>query len=255
MAAVPKGPKNVSLAGAARPGSEAAALAFAPLGFGEAPRIGVLGDSGTGKTHAMRCLVEDYLRRSPGIVVIVDDKDPRRAQFAGQMRSNVAELLDNPIDPAQRRVIVFRGDTYSGSDADPDEVAAFAWSLAARGRPSLTVFDELAHEQLAHYGMWKRGIEHTPRALTKGRSVGVGVLWGTQMPQAVPLAAFEQSSSILEFRMAGAGLAKLKERDYLLGGADAVIPALPGDEAPPSQRGKFVLLQRGRPWDRNAYRF
>jgi hypothetical protein len=30
---------------------------------------------------------------------------------------------------------------------------------------------------------------------------------------------------------------------------------LPGSELPPSERGYFVMLERGRPWDRRVYRF
>ena len=47
----------------------------------------------------------------------------------------------------------------------------------------------------------------------------------------------------------------LRRRDYLGGDVERVIPALPGDDLPPEQRGEFVLLRRGRPWDGRIYKF
>jgi hypothetical protein len=55
--------------------------------------------------------------------------------------------------------------------------------------------------------------------------------------------------------MVGNPLRLLKERGYLEGGVGDVIPSLPGDELPRNQRGYFVLLLRGRPWNQRIYRF
>ena len=54
-------------AGPVASGDQAADKAFGRLGWGEAPAIGILGKSGTGKTEAARRLVEHYLRRSRGV--------------------------------------------------------------------------------------------------------------------------------------------------------------------------------------------
>jgi hypothetical protein len=133
-------------------------------------------------------------------------------------------------------------------------VAALQWQLAQRARPSLCVYDEL--DRAANAGQWKAGAEsQIGWAFGKGRSVGAASLWGTQETQAVPREAFNQSSCLLVFRMMGNPVRLLKERGYCEGGVDAVIPRLPGDELPPAQRGYFVLLRRGRPWDRRVYRF
>ena len=52
------------------------------------------------------------------------------------------------------------------------------------------------------------------------------------------------------------GLAKLKERGYLDGGAGEVLPMLHGPpDDPPDTRGDFLLLRRGRPWDGKIYKF
>lgn len=233
-------------------GDSASGVAFAPIGFGEAPRIGILGDSGTGKTTAEQFLIDAYLRASPGVVLVVDDKE-LRPRFRGQERRDVADLAQNPA-AAEPRVIVFRGSVIEGIGVDHESVSALAWRLAGKGRPVLVVHDELG--DAVNYGQWKAGKDSViSKAFAKGRAVKLATLWGAQSPQDVPREAFEQSSCILCFRLAGQGLAKLGERDYLQGDVEPVIRALPGDDVPPDQRGEFVLLRRARPWDGAIYRF
>jgi hypothetical protein len=233
---------------------EAAAIIFQPLPH-EGPRIGVLGDSGCGKTEAMRRLEAEYRQRMPnGLVLVIDDKEAA-AQFAGQERRDRQDLRDRP-PTKEPRVIVFRGDRFSRAtgEVDPEEIAEIQWMLAQKGRPSLVVYDEL--DKAANMAMWKRGDASTVRwAFIKGRSSGAASLWGTQETQAVPREAFNQSSCLIVFRMVGNPLRLLKERGYLEGGVGDVIPSLPGDELPRNQRGYFVLLLRGRPWNQRIYRF
>lgn len=200
----------------------------------------------------MNSLVSAYLKGSPGTVLVVDDKE-LRARFPGQERRDVAALATSPPDPNGPRVLVFRGSPREAIEVDPESVAALAWRLAGRGQPVLVVYDEL--DKATTYGAWRRGTVKIPKAFGQGRAVGIASLWGTQSPQAVPREAFEQSSCILCFRLAGRGLALLGERDYLGGDVAPVIEALPGDERPPAERGDFVLLRRGRPWDGVIYRF
>jgi len=216
----------------------------------------VLGDTGTGKTVAMIALVELYLRMSPGWVLVVDDKE-LQPRYAGQLRRDVEDLRKNPVDPNGRRVVVFRGVPSQGTDADPEEVAELAWKRAARGRKSCVVHDELVagRESIVKNQQWRKGIEYMPKSFTKGRSPGVADIWGAQSPQSVPIDPFEQSHAILCFRMAGLGLETLRKRDYLAGGAELVIPKLHGPPLPPDQRGDFVLLRRGLPWNGKVYKF
>jgi len=238
-----------------RPGREAAEQVLAQLDHGEAPIVGLLGDTGTGKTTAAQQLVDHYLRRASGRVFIIDDKE-LRARFAGAERRDVADLSKNHVEAADR-VIVFRGEPSRGVLVDPEEIAALAWRRVQRGRKTLLVVDELVagREQLTKNAQWRKGVEYLPRSFTAGRAVGVATLWGAQSPQMVPVDPFEQSNAILCFRLAGMGLAKLKERNYLDGGAGDVISRLHGPPDPPATRGDFVLLQRGRPWDRKIYKF
>jgi len=250
----------VAVAPALRPGREAAAEALAQLDFGEAPQIGLLGDTGTGKTTAARELIKLYLEKSAGSVFIVDDKDST-TRFQGSYRADVADLRANPIDAAasvlERRVVVFRGRLLKGERVELEEVAELAWVRAQRVRKTLLVFDELiaGRRNLTVNQQWRKGVTWVPQGFTAGRTAGVANLWGAQLPQLVPLEPFEESSAIITFRMAGAGLAKLKERDYLLGGAENVIPKLHGPPSPPDTRGDFVLLRRGQPWNGKIYKF
>lgn len=241
-----------------RPGDEAAAEVFAQLDHGESPHVGLLGDTGAGKTTAARELVDLYLRKSAGSVFILDDKE-LRARFDGEERRDVKDLRDHKIDPAapNARVVIFRGDPTRGVMADPEEVAELAWRRVARARKTLLVIDELVagRGELTKNAQWRKGIEYVPKTFTAGRAVGVASLWGAQTPQLVPIDPFEQSNAILCFRLAGMGLAKLKERDYLAGGADTVIPLLHGPPLPPAERGDFVLLRRGQPWNQKIYKF
>lgn len=238
------------------PGSEAADLLLDPLRYGEAPQGGILGDTGTGKTTSATAIVERWLQLSPGIVVVVDDKE-RRARFAGQERKDIADLVRRPWDPSGRRVIVIRGDVAAGVDADPEEVAHFAWRRAARGLQTYVVHDELVagREAIIKARQWRKGITYIPRSFTKGRAAGVGDLWGAQSPQDVPIEPFEQSNALIVHKLAGLGLERLRERNYLNGGAGEVIEKLPGMEKPPSERGAFVVVVRGQPWNGKVYRF
>lgn len=257
VAALPPRPeqKKVAVAPTLDAGADAVRELLAPLDWGEAPQIGILGDTGTGKTTLAQALVEEYLRRSPGWALVIDDKE-LRARYAGQERRDVADLRANPIDPNGRRVVVFRGDVRAGVDADPEEVAELAWARSRRSRASLIVHDELVagRDYLVKSRQWRSGVTYVPKSFTKGRQVHVADLWAAQSPSEVPIDPFEQSNGIAVFKLDGLGLAKLGERNYLRGGADQVIPALHGMESPPAARGDFVVLRRGQPWNGKVYK-
>jgi hypothetical protein len=240
---------------AATPGEEAAEMALEPLRYNEAPRILLLGDSRCGKTEIARRIVARYTSSCDGIALVGDDKDPRRPQFPGQCYRDPEEINTRPPTP-EPRVIVFRGnqDTIQGGNAELYEsIARFQWMLARRGRKSLAVYDEL--DRAARGGQWATNPSAIGWAYGKGGSVGAGSMAGTQETEAVPREVFNQSTCAIVVRMMGNPLRLLKERGYCEGGADKVIPRLPGTELPPQQRGYFVALQRGRPWNQKIYRF
>jgi hypothetical protein len=254
LAALPRAPATQIA-----PGTEAAAEAWAPLEYGEGARVGVLGDSGVGKSTAERALIKEWRKRSPGIVIVVDDKGPKQ-RFEGQPRRDIADLRAHPLDPEGPHVVVLRGDAFAGYKVDREEVAAFAWKLIGRRQRVLVVFDEL--KEACAGGQWKGGAQWLPRCFSQGREVGLSVLWGTQDTQEVPAEAFNQSGRILTFKLAGNGLRLLGARNYLITSPpvepetlEQTIASLPGEDDPPDERGIFVLLRRGRPWNCRRYRF
>lgn len=241
------------------PGSQAAEIALAPLAFGEAPRVALVGDPGGGKSVAMKYLIAEVQRRSVGWVIIIDDKDPARAQYEGQLFADVVDVHTRGLEP-EPRVIVLRGDTKMGRDVEPEEAARFAWQLHVKGLPSMLVYDELKHRMLVNYGTWLSGVEWVPRIFEKGRSIGIGSIWGCQYPQQIPTDPWETTDCVFCFKLAGQGLGKLDERGYLGRGPQRdqlleVIPTLGGYPLPLERRGEFVVLQRGAVWDGKVYRF
>lgn len=235
-------------------GAVAARDALAILKFGEAPRVGVLGDSGTGKSFALKWLIAAYLEMQPrGVAIVVDDKP--RGRFAGQLRRDIADLRRRPPDPKGPRVIVLRGEPFAvDGDVDPETVAEFQWEQAQRKRPTVGVYDELG--KAADGGQWKVGNKsRIAWAFGKGRDADVASFWGDQETEGVPRQAFNQSSSLFVFRMRGNPLRLLKARGYLDGGVEDVIPRLHGEPLPPAQRGTFVHLRRSQPWDGVIYKF
>jgi hypothetical protein len=218
--------------------------------FGEAPRIGCVGDTGTGKSRAMRALMAGWLARNPGVVLALDKGGS--SGFEGQRRISLSDLRLQPMCPSPRAV-VFTGDLSAGIDPEPEEVAGFAWKLRATRTGALVVVDEL--KWCAKNGFWRRGIRWLPQTCSEGRKHDVGILWGSQSPQDAPREAIEEAGVLVVFRLAGLGVRCLRDRDYLEGMPDGTLEALPGEESPPDKRGRCVILRRGRPWDGRFHRF
>lgn len=231
-------------------GSAALDVVLYSLAFGEAPCVGIVGDRGTGKSTAMRAICAEYLHRSVGVVLACDKGG--KSGFAGQARVDVDDLRVRPMAP-EPRAVVFTGDPFEGVDPDPEAVSAFAWQLAARRVPVVQAVDEL--KWAARGGWWKRGVKWLPQSCSEGRKHGVGIVWASQSPQDAPREAFEQASLVICYRLAGMGLDRLEERNYLLGMDRAVVEGLPGDSVSPSERGRCVILRRGEHWDGKFYKF
>lgn len=238
-----------------RDGREASEIVLSSIDHNEAPRVGVLGDTGCGKTEAMRRLVEGWLAKVPrGLVVIVDDKG-LTSPFSGQERKDVQDLKANPVDKRGPRVVILRGDRFDRArgQVDPETAAEVQWALAQQGRPTLGVYDELPKG--AVYGQWRKTPSTISWGFSQGRDVQAGMLWGGQETQQIPAEAFNQSGYIFQFRSMGNPIRLLRERNYVDPEVAKVIAALPGHELPRPQRGYFVLLQRGRAWNRVIYRY
>lgn len=239
-------------------------LLFAPLRKGEGARIGIVGDSGCGKTEAAKRLLDEWLRRvARGFAFVVDDTGP--SQFRGQLRGFVADLAHHPLVPTGPRVAVFRG--RDGVHVDTETVGQLAWRAVGRVPPvpTLVLLDEL--ERSANAGHWRHGRDcpgrdvptdcscKLPKLWSWGRRSCASVIFTTQSPQAAPRSAFEQSSALLCVHLGGRGLKYLRGLDYVDSAAELAIGKLPDAIAvaqgavPP-----YVLLRRGASWDGRLYR-
>lgn len=230
-----------------------AALASVVRG-GEAPRIGLVGNTGSGKTTAAREIVRAWLTHSPGLAVVVDAKAERRYDDlpGAVVRESLAHYADERPPPGAR-LLILRPSIFDGAEADPEAAAAFCWRLAGRRWPTLLVNDELV-PHAAHHGQWRRGMTALPRAFIQGRVHGLSQLWGTTALQGVPVEAADQSSVILVFQTAGLGLRILGDRNYLVGVPPGTVEGLAGFDRPPDERGEFLALRSGVPWDGRIYR-
>lgn len=239
------------------PGDEAARIVLAPLREDEAPIVTLVGTTGTGKTTALLALSQAYLRSSANGVLVISEDKGLTSRYPGAIRRNREDLEARPLsaEEARQRTIVFRGDPTGNVDCNPEDSAAFAWELIRLGRRSLQVNDELAREEVCVGTAWKGGIRWLPKTYKQGRELGVGSLAASQQPIDVPIIVWTQSTSVIVFKLDGMGLDVLRRRGLLSGGVDKVIPSLHGLESPKAQRGDFVLLQPGRPWDGKVYKF
>jgi len=252
------------------PGEEALRIALEPLTYGEAPRILILGDTRCGKTEIAKRIVAAYLVAEPrGIVIVGDDKNPRQPQFSGQYYTNPDEIAKRP-PRKEPRVIVCRGnqtEITGGSNAELYEsIARYQWKLTAEGpdgRPSLAVYDEL--DRAAAGQQWQVNPSAIGWTYGKGGGVGAGSVALTQETEGVPREPFNQATCIIVVRMMGNPVRLLVKRGYTISrrpdgsldqrGAARIIESLPGTELPPNQRGYFVVLQRGIPFNGKVYRF
>lgn len=231
-------------------GARAVASLLDGVDRGEGVRIGLLGDTGTGKSYLARAIVAEYLRRTPGPVLVADSK--AEGGWAPEVRESLA---DYAADPPTGRLVALQPNLFRGEGLDLEQIARWQWALAARGHGSLVVYDELTAGCHRRQSVtWARDTTALPRIFTQGRRPRISALWGAQFAQQVPHEPFEESDAIVCFRCAGNALAILRRRDYLSGGAETAIPRLSGPPDPPEKRGSFAILRRGRPWDRQIYR-
>lgn len=240
------------------PGEEACEIALRPLDYGEAAQVGIGGDTGAGKTTIAVYLAELFQKKTPGLVVVVDDKDPARTPYRGQQRRDLAELRARPLDPSGPRVLVIRGDIMRGVKADREAVAGYCRDIAVRGVPVLYLNDEAFPKEIAKNRTWRKGVDLMPLGFTHGRKLGAGWsnVWGTQRAIDAPPEPFDESHCILQFKTVGDPIRLLDEKDYLRGDPKLknVITSLHAQGSPPELRGDFVLLRRGEDWDGRVYR-
>lgn len=223
-------------------GDSAIAVITEPARSGDGWRHGFLGDTGMGKTWAMR-----ELAQLPGALVLIHDDKRAQPEYPDvRYFRTTGELLAVPLAELEHLTAAgFRGDVYAGLTCEVDAVAALALELARAHVPCRLVVDEL--ERATSSGGRELESDALRRCFTQGRAMNLSVLWGTQTPQRVPREALDQSSSVGIFRLGPRALNYLDERCFFDPAMLAAVERL--------ERGEFVLWRNGHPWDRCVYRF
>lgn len=192
------------------------------------------------------------MRRSGGIVLVIDDKE-LKPRYAGQCYRDADQVARRPPAP-EPRVLVFRGDPAKMVGVDHEAVAAFQQGLTARGFKTLCVHDEMS--DAAKYGQWLAGKNSLlARQYVKGRVLGLGKVWLTQVPAFVPEEPWTQSTSILCFAVDEGTVKRLQRHRWVDQRLARIIAALPDGNVEPGRRGCFVLLEPECASDGQIYRF
>lgn len=201
-----------------------------------------------GKTYANRWLIDQAL--AGGLVdqvLILDDKGPA-PQYAGLQRANVAHLKRELPQPDQDgRLIVFRGLTLrTGEACAADEVARAAFEISMlEGAPRVLVsIDELRRAVSPAGREWRA--PEVARLFSEGGGLGVSISWTTQSPQRIPLEAFDQTETYCLFRHGRRAVNYLADQDMVEPELLELLPEL--------QRGEFVFVDSGAPWDGRVYK-
>jgi len=234
--------------------------ALVPLRYKEAVRIGMLGDTGSGKSRLCRAIAARFLASvAQGVVFVVDQNEIKARSWGGQVRKWPADLNDKRFKLAPTpRMVVFTGDGV-GDERPLVAACELAWTYSGRGFPTLVILDEVAnavHEQAP--GVWRsKECRSIARLFKEGRGQGVSVCWATQFPQETPLALLNETEDIFAFRLAGSALNNLRTKGFTDGRGgrvESTLNALPDTKTPPPQRGAHLRLQRGHAWDGRVYR-
>jgi len=232
-------------------GDTAIATALSRLDQHEAPCVGIIGKSGSGKTECARHVVAEYLRRSRGIVLVIDDKEAR-PRYAGQLYRDTDELAVRPPKP-EPRTIVLRGDMRTFVGVDHEVAGRYQHALALRGVPSLMVHDE--QSDAAHYGQWKAGGKSfLKQQYVKGRALGEGKLWLSQFPGQVPDEPWSQSNYLICFSVDEQTVKRMARARWVDARLTSRLRSLPNPVGGPETRGFFLLLEPECASDGQIYR-
>jgi hypothetical protein len=179
-------------------------------------------------------------------LALVHDDSKAQPEYAIRYYGSRDEVLGAPAMEIENLTAVgFRGDVYKGQRCEVEEVAALTLELARARIPVRLVVDEL--NRAVTSGGKAIASPSLLEAMTAGRTMGLSVLWGTQIPQRVPAPAWDLSSSIGIFQLGEKAMRYLDESLLLDSEMLDVVPTL--------GVGEFVLHRPGEPWDRTVYRF
>jgi hypothetical protein len=232
LAPAPTGTRSGSFPDAIR-------LISAPAEKGEGYRHGWIGNTGSGKTTAIRA----FLLASDLTFTLIHDDTKLDPQYPGLKCESLDQIaVDASVNDAT--MITIRGDAFRGSRVEVETVAALALQIARATRePVRLVIDEL--DRACTAGGKQIAAESLRAAFTLGRALAVSVLWSTQTPTRCPTEVVDQSSTIAICQLGPRALNYLDERLAFDLDLLQVVPTL--------AIGQFVIHEAGRPWNRTIY--
>lgn len=180
-----------------------------PLAKGDGVRVTAVGVTGSGKSFALRRLVE-LAAPSIDVVYIVDDSKDADKWGRQQRRIDLGDCAARPL-VARRdggaHVVVLTGDALARRTVDCEAIGRDVWNQAISGASAAVVFDEL-RRAAGQPQKWAVPGGDLPRVYTEGRKYGLSAFAATNFPQEVPREALGQSD-LLIFTLDG------KEVSYL----------------------------------------
>jgi hypothetical protein len=218
--------------------ADAIRLIAAPAERGEGYRHGWIGNTGSGKTTAIR----GFLSATDQIFTLIHDDTKLDPQYDGVKCESLDQI--GAAVAAEVTAITLRGDAFKGSRVEVETVAALALQIARASRqPVRLVVDEL--DRACTAGGKQIASESLRAAFTLGRALSVSVLWSTQTPTRCPTEVIDQSSTIALCQLGPRALNYLDERLAFDPDLLQVVPTL--------AIGQFVIYEAGRPWNRTIY--
>lgn len=218
----------------------------------EGYRVGVLGETGSGKTSCLKILM---VRKWNGITLVHDGKPSRESQFSNLktpfVMTDVCSL--NHLRGQNVSTVIFRGNPQKRTLVSIDKVADLAIQLAQLGVPVRLVIDEL--DSACSEGGMKLTSEPVRFCITQGRALGLSVLWSTQMPMRAPAELIDNTSVLIMGRMGPKSANYLEARQHFATPMMEQIQQLKthyefGESDGP---GELCVQQNGKQWNQLVY--
>ncbi len=220
----------------------------------EGYRLIALGESGSGKTSLMRCVVYyTLIKRYARFALVHDTKGIFPEYPQSIMMPTVPDFVKRGFKPGDVPVVSFRGDVRKDIEVSAESVAALSLALARRGQqiggkwtmnPHVVCIEEIS--EAATQGRKSLKAPSVLKLAEQGRKMGVSLVATTQTPKNMPDDLRNQSTSIVFGRLTGNVGLYLGQR---MGLNPRMIAAINGPEGEGLPNHQFVLYIKGEPWD------
>lgn len=167
------------------------------------------------------------------------------------VRESISDVVARPLLPGTNTLILRGG---IGVPWEGVPAAEFDWKAVERGKAVLKLRDELV-PSVANNGQWRPKHQRVQQQFIQGRSWKLSLLSCTTALRAVPLDCADNADEVWAFQTRGQALDVLEDREFLIGVPSGLLASLKGKGSPPEERGEFLRLVSGVPWDGVIYRF